>query len=168
MGARSHSDSTETKTIDSCGLKSRPTTRPVCSGRNTRASGLCRSSPALRSGWIRRKPMRRRMADLLLDSIKRAHRLRSRLRTLTPQQREIVKRELGDEIANEWFLTAREAQLPPPDDGWTIWLFMAGRGSGKTHAASNLIHMAVEAGVKDIGLIGPNAGHLDAVNLDGA
>jgi phage terminase large subunit-like protein len=108
------------------------------------------------------------MADLLLDSIKRAHRLRARLRALTPEQREIVKRELGDEIANEWFLIAREAQLPPPDDGWTIWLFMAGRGSGKTHAASNLIHMAVEAGVKDIGLIGPNAGHLDAVNLDGA
>jgi phage terminase large subunit-like protein len=107
------------------------------------------------------------MADLLLDAIKRAHRLRAGLRKLTPEQREIVKRELGDEIASEWFLTAREAQLPPPDDDWTIWLFMAGRGSGKTHAASNLIHMAVEAGVKEIGLIGPNAAHLDGVNLDG-
>src|SRR6516162_8901799 len=107
------------------------------------------------------------MSDLLLDAIKRAHRLRAGLRNLTPEQREIVKRELGDEIASEWFLTAREAQLPPPDDGWTIFLLLAGRGFGKTHAASNLIHMAVEAGVKNIGLIGPNAGHLDAVNLDG-
>jgi phage terminase large subunit-like protein len=107
------------------------------------------------------------MADLLLDAIRCAHSLRARLRALNSEQREIVKRELGDEIAGEWFLTAREAQLPPGGDDWTIWLYMAGRGSGKTHASSNLIHMAVEAGVKDIGLIGPNAAHLDSVNLDG-
>lgn len=34
-----------------------------------------------------------------------------------------------------WELLARPAQLTPPGD-WNVWLFMAGRGAGKTRAAA--------------------------------
>ncbi len=35
----------------------------------------------------------------------------------------------------EWLIRARPAQLTPPGD-WNVWLFMAGRGAGKTRAAA--------------------------------
>lgn len=33
-------------------------------------------------------------------------------------------------------LYARPDQLPPPNDDWLVWLYLAGRGSGKTRAAA--------------------------------
>jgi predicted phage terminase large subunit-like protein len=36
----------------------------------------------------------------------------------------------------EWVKSARPAQLPPPGD-WSVWLFMAGRGAGKSYAMNH-------------------------------
>ena len=38
-----------------------------------------------------------------------------------------------------WHTAARENQLAPPGDDWNIWLFLAGRGFGKTRLASEWI-----------------------------
>src|SRR5262249_8120408 len=61
--------------------------------------------------------------------------------------------ELGDDLADEWLCSARNAQLPPADLDW-CWLFLGGRGTGKkTHAMTGAIHTAVRAGTKRIHLI---------------
>lgn len=36
----------------------------------------------------------------------------------------------------EWLATARPNQLPPPGLAWFMWMFLAGRGAGKTRACS--------------------------------
>ena len=35
---------------------------------------------------------------------------------------------------------AQEGQLPPPGEGWRVWLMLAGRGFGKTRAGAEWIH----------------------------
>lgn len=39
----------------------------------------------------------------------------------------------------DWKLWARPEQLPPPGDDWAIWLYLAGRGAGKTRSAAEWI-----------------------------
>lgn len=57
-------------------------------------------------------------------------------------------------LENEWAFTARPEQLPPPGK-WNVWLFMAGRGAGKTRSASEYINaMAYSGQAKHIGLLG--------------
>jgi predicted phage terminase large subunit-like protein len=44
-----------------------------------------------------------------------------------------------------WFLTRHDYQIIPKGDWWNIWLFLAGRGAGKTRtAAENLWRLAWE------------------------
>src|SRR5215467_9686045 len=42
--------------------------------------------------------------------------------------------------------SARDAQLPLPDLDW-CWLFLGGRGAGKSHSMSGAVHTAVPAGM---------------------
>ncbi len=52
-----------------------------------------------------------------------------------------------------WELWARPEQLPPPGD-WTTWLYMGGRGAGKTRAGAEWIRERVNAGAaKRIALV---------------
>jgi phage terminase large subunit-like protein len=106
------------------------------------------------------------MADRLLRAIRDMHQLRADIRAMSPESREELINSLGDEAANDWSFQARDAQLPPDDLDW-CWLFMAGRGSGKTHSMSNAIHMGVRAGLTRINLIAPTAADYLAVNLEG-
>jgi len=47
-------------------------------------------------------------------------------------EREAVLREIDPEsLLWDWKLWARPEQLPPPNDSWNIFLFLAGRGAGK-------------------------------------
>jgi len=39
----------------------------------------------------------------------------------------------------DWNVWARPEQLPPKNDDWSIWLYLAGRGAGKTRAAAEWI-----------------------------
>ncbi len=78
----------------------------------------------------------------LRDALKLCVRKRSLhdlLEAMTPEQRELVERS--------WPLTARDDQLPPdfftPEANWRVWLFMAGRGAGKTRAGAEWIRSEV-------------------------
>ena len=42
------------------------------------------------------------------------------------------------DLLYDWEFWARPNQLPPPGD-WLVWLFMAGRGTGKTRAAAEFV-----------------------------
>ncbi len=63
-------------------------------------------------------------------------------------------------LCRDWPFWARDAQLPPPGD-WRIWLFLGGRGSGKTRAGAEWIASLIASGrYARVGLIG--ATHNDA------
>lgn len=63
-------------------------------------------------------------------------------------------------LVEAWDFWAREEQLAPPGD-WRIWLFMGGRGSGKTRAGAEWIAQGVRSGsMQRVALIG--ATHHDA------
>jgi phage terminase large subunit-like protein len=42
-------------------------------------------------------------------------------------------------LLHHWCLYARDDQLPPEGDDWTIWLLLGGRGSGKTRAGAEWV-----------------------------
>jgi phage terminase large subunit-like protein len=44
-----------------------------------------------------------------------------------------------DNLIWDWKLWARPEQLPPPGDDWAIWLYLAGRGAGKTRSAAEWV-----------------------------
>jgi phage terminase large subunit-like protein len=48
-------------------------------------------------------------------------------------------------LGEDWNFWAREEQLPPTGD-WRIWLFMGGRGSGKTRAGAEWIAQGIREG----------------------
>jgi phage terminase large subunit-like protein len=41
---------------------------------------------------------------------------------------------LADRLRTDWHTRARPEQLAPPGDWWSVWLYCAGRGAGKTRS----------------------------------
>jgi phage terminase large subunit-like protein len=107
------------------------------------------------------------MDDPLLKEIHAAHDLRALVRSLTPEQREAVIGTLDQQLADTWTLAARDAQLPPRDLGWA-WVFVGGRGTGKTRALSGAVHMAIRAGLKRLNYIAPTHKDIFEVSVTGA
>ena len=110
--------------------------------------------------------------DRFLAEVHKAHNLRDTLKRLSDAERaELVKRLHGvegfDGEVGEWWYDARDSQLPPRDLSW-CWLFLGGRGTGKTHAMSSAVHMAVRAGLKRIHIVGPTAADIHDVMLAGS
>ena len=66
----------------------------------------------------------------------------------------------------DWVFAARDAQLPPPDLDW-CWLFLGGRGAGKSHSMSAAVHTAVRVGIKRIHFIAPTTTDFHDVNVEG-
>ena len=58
------------------------------------------------------------------------------------------------------------AQKPPPGD-WLIWLFLGGRGAGKTRAGAEWVNQQVRAGVGRVALVGPTFNDVREVMIDG-
>ncbi|MFZ1992127.1 MAG: terminase family protein [Alphaproteobacteria bacterium] len=60
------------------------------------------------------------------------------LSTLNPIQ--------AEHLLSSWYLEAHDSQLPPDprERDWTTWVFMGGRGSGKTRAGAEWIRALVE------------------------
>ncbi len=56
-----------------------------------------------------------------------------------------IAAQLADALANDWRTRLRKEQLAPLGD-WLIWLFMGGRGTGKTLAGGNFVHELVQGG----------------------
>jgi phage terminase large subunit-like protein len=61
---------------------------------------------------------------------------------------------------------ARSEQLPPAGD-WTTWLFVAGRGAGKTRAGSEWVHQQIRDGKRRIALVGATAADARDVMVEG-
>jgi phage terminase large subunit-like protein len=61
---------------------------------------------------------------------------------------------------------ARDEQLAPDGD-WLTWLFLGGRGAGKTRAGAEWLRAQVEAGAARVALIGPAFADVREVMLSG-
>jgi phage terminase large subunit-like protein len=70
-------------------------------------------------------------------------------------------------LRRSWSFLARDDQRPPPEP-WQIWLFMAGRGSGKTRTGAEYTRARVKAGCRRLGLIAPTAGDCRDVMVEGS
>lgn len=44
-----------------------------------------------------------------------------------------------DALVWDWSAWARPEQLPPDNDDWSIWMYLAGRGAGKTRSAAEWV-----------------------------
>lgn len=75
-----------------------------------------------------------------------------------------------DELEALWFdwkAWARPEQIPPDNDDWKNWLFLAGRGAGKTRSAAEQVRSWAENGIGPIALIGPTAADVRDVMVEG-
>ena len=70
-------------------------------------------------------------------------------------------------VAADWYFRASPAQWPPGDTNWLIWLFLGGRGAGKTRAGSEWVLERVRRGVSRIALVGPTFNDVREVMIDG-
>ncbi|MFM2423249.1 MAG: hypothetical protein RL291_1779 [Pseudomonadota bacterium] len=79
-------------------------------------------------------------------------------------------------IAHDWPLWARPQQLPPhitkDSDPWRTWVFLGGRGAGKTRAGAEWLRARVfgRTGLpraKRLALVGPTQHHVRSVMIDG-
>lgn len=68
-------------------------------------------------------------------------------------------------LVDDWANRARPEQLPPAGD-WTIWLFCAGRGAGKTRAGAEWVR-SITPNVGRIALVGPTAADVRDVMVEG-
>jgi phage terminase large subunit-like protein len=107
------------------------------------------------------------MLDRFAVEINRIHDIRARLKALNDDERRVLAKSLTDDVAGDWIFTARDAQLPPRDLDW-CWLFLGGRGTGKTHSVSSAVHMAIRAGIKRLHVIAPTTADVHDVNLEGS
>lgn len=65
-----------------------------------------------------------------------------------------------------WRDRARPEQVAPAGD-WTTWLYMAGRGAGKTRAGSEWVHEQIDGGCRRIALVGATAADVRDVMVEG-
>lgn len=96
--------------------------------------------------------------------------LLSSLASLPPDRQAAILANLSDaeaaELVNDWPLWARPSQLAPPGD-WRFWLFVAGRGAGKTRAGAEWVRAKVKEGCGRISLIAPTAADARDVMVEG-
>lgn len=89
---------------------------------------------------------------------------------MTAAQRRNVLASLSDDdtaLLDHWEFWARDAQLEPDGD-WRIWLFLGGRGAGKTRAGAEWIAGRVADGAASrIGLIGATERDVRQVMVEG-
>ncbi|MBU6372780.1 MAG: terminase family protein [Alphaproteobacteria bacterium] len=71
-------------------------------------------------------------------------------------------------MRDEFALWAGPGQLPPRGD-WRVWVFVGGRGAGKTRAGAEWVHACVAAGVaRRIALVGQSQLDVRNVMIEGA
>ncbi len=67
---------------------------------------------------------------------------------------------------SEWKFSARRDQFHPDND-WTTWLILGGRGAGKTRAGAEWIRRAVANGARRLALVGETYEDAREVMIDG-
>jgi len=95
----------------------------------------------------------------------------SSLKRLSPERRKAFLERLSDEdvdfLLRDWLRYARDEQLAP-QGAWRIWLFLGGRGAGKTRSGAEWIAQGVgEGAMRHIGLIGATFHDARAVMIEG-
>ncbi|MBV8799279.1 MAG: DNA-packaging protein [Alphaproteobacteria bacterium] len=66
----------------------------------------------------------------------------------------------------DWVLWGRKSQKPPPGD-WNVWLFLGGRGAGKTRAGAEWVAQQMRQGRKRVALIAATHADARAVMIEG-
>ena len=74
--------------------------------------------------------------------------------------------DLFYELANDWQFLARDEQLPP-EEHYKFWIYMAGRGSGKTRTGAEWTKDLIRQGYNRGGLIAPTAADVRDVMVEG-
>jgi phage terminase large subunit-like protein len=75
---------------------------------------------------------------------------------------------IADALESDWRSIARPEQLPPAGDAWSIWLYLAGRGAGKTRAGAEAIREWIETGrCGRVALIAPTQADARDVMVEG-
>lgn len=94
---------------------------------------------------------------------------------LSPEEKLQLLNELSDEerqaLEDYWPFWAREEQLPP-EGSWSVWLFMAGRGAGKTRSGAEWVKhrcstLDVPGGVPRGALVAPTLENVRLVMVEG-
>lgn len=70
------------------------------------------------------------------------------------------------QVQHAWKFWAREDQFPPEED-WTTWLILGGRGAGKTRSGAEWIAAQVAAGARRLALVGETYEDAREVMIDG-
>lgn len=73
----------------------------------------------------------------------------------------------ADDLLHDWSFFARPEQVAP-EGQWTTWLFLAGRGAGKTRSGAEWIRDRVKAGFGRMALIAPTAADARDVMVEGS
>ncbi|MBL4871515.1 MAG: DNA-packaging protein, partial [Robiginitomaculum sp.] len=69
-------------------------------------------------------------------------------------------------IENYWLHRARLEQLAPEGD-WIVWLYLAGRGAGKTRAGAEWVRSQISMGARRIALVAPSYADAREVMIEG-
>ena len=69
-----------------------------------------------------------------------------------------------DALFDGW---AANGQIAPSEDGWRVWLMLAGRGFGKTRAGAEWIHALALTGKVRIALVGATIDDARSVMVEG-
>jgi phage terminase large subunit-like protein len=74
---------------------------------------------------------------------------------------------IAEAIEHDWRSKARPEQLPPPGD-WSVWIYLGGRGTGKTRSGGEAVRKGVETGkYRRVALIAPTAADARDVMVEG-
>lgn len=89
------------------------------------------------------------------------------LAELKARQRELERAALLSKAPPPWREIARPEQLPPGGD-WLVWMYSAGRGSGKTRAAAEWVQdqAVAQPGIR-IALVGRTPADVRDVMIEG-
>lgn len=91
-------------------------------------------------------------------------------RDLTPEKKaeEFEKLSSAEALSliYDWRFFARKEQLLPKGN-WSTWLYLAGRGAGKTRTGAETVRQWIKSGHKRVGLIAPTAADVRDVMVEG-
>ncbi|HTT98953.1 MAG TPA: terminase family protein [Rhizomicrobium sp.] len=80
---------------------------------------------------------------------------------------EKVSNETAEFLRDSWYFWARDEQRPP-DGRWHTWLYLGGRGAGKTRAGAGWIsHGVAKRGLRHVALVGATFNDARAVMVEG-
>ena len=86
---------------------------------------------------------------------------------MTPEELAVLPEDRRAMLRYAWDLYARPPQIPPEGD-WLTWLYLAGRGAGKTRAAAEWIRKRVVNGkAQRIALVGRTSPDVRQIMIEG-